>query len=303
MLNSAAIRRHELRLELTVIRLQLRRLLVPLLLAVAASAFAASPTLDRIKATGKVTFGYREAAAPFSVKQRDGRIRGYSVELCEKVVPAIAKTLGLPNLKVEWRAVDSETRIADVVEGRIDVECGTTTMTLARMERVDFSVPIFVDGGSALVRGKEPLRRWADFGGKRIAVLPATTTETALRRALGVFGVTAEFVHVKDGNEGVALVLAGKADGYASDRMLLTQLKLADGRGGELEFVPSDFSFEPYALVLPRNDADFRLLVNRTLTGLYKTGDIDAIFLRWLAPYGQPGPLLNSMFYLNALPD
>jgi ABC-type amino acid transport substrate-binding protein len=110
-------------------------------------------------------------------------------------------------------------------------------------------------------------------------------------------------VPVKDGNEGTALVLAGKADGYASDRMLLTQLKAADPRGEELEFVPSDFSFEPYALVLPRNDADFRLLVNRTLTGLYKSGEIDRIFIRWLAPYGQPGPLLNSMFYLNALPE
>ena len=276
---------------------------MPALLTVAASAFAASPTLDRIRATGKVTFGYREAAAPFSVRQRDGRVRGYSVELCEKVVPAIAKALDLPNLKVEWRPVDSESRISDVVDGKIDAECGTTTMTLARMERVDFSVPIFVDGGSALVRAKEPLSRWTDFKAKRIAVIPATTTETALKRALGVFGVTAQFVHVNDGNEGIALVLGGKADGYASDHMLLTQLKLADARGGELEFVPSDFSFEPYALVLPRNDADFRLLVNRTLTGLYKSGEIDAIFIRWLAPYGQPGALLNSMFYLNALPD
>lgn len=101
---------------LIVIKQSLRRLLVPLLLTVAAGAFAASPTLDRIKATGKVTFGYREAAPPFSVKQRDGRIRGYSVELCEKVVPAIAKALDLANLKVEWRPVDSETRISDVVD-------------------------------------------------------------------------------------------------------------------------------------------------------------------------------------------
>lgn len=288
---------------LTVIKLVVRLVMVPAVLAVAAAAHAASPTLDRIKATGKVTFGYRDAAAPFSVRQRDGRVRGYSVELCEKVAAAIATALKLPNLKVEWVPVDSETRLSDVVAGKVDAECGTTTMTLSRMERVDFSLPIFVDGGSALVRAKDSPQRWADFTGKRIAVIPGTTTETALKRALGVFGVTAQYVPVKDGNEGVALVLAGKADGYASDRMLLTQLKAADARGQELAFVPSDFSFEPYALVLPRNDADFRLLVNRALTGLYKSGDIDGIFIRWLAPYGQPGPLLNSMFYLNALPE
>ncbi len=272
-------------------------------LSLAGMAAAASPTLDRIKSTGSVTFGYREGAAPFSVKQRGGRVRGYSVELCERIAANIGRSLGIANLKVEWRAVDSETRIGDVVSGKVAAECGTTTMTLARMERVDFSVPIFVDGGSALVRAKEPLARLADFAGKRVAVMPGTTTETSLAKALGVFGVKAEFVNVKEGAEGVALLLAGKFDAYASDRMLLTGLKSADARGEELAFLPGDFSFEPYALVLPRNDPDFRLLVNRTLTGLYKSGEIDSIFIKWLAPYGTPGPLLNAMFYLNALPD
>ena len=115
-------------------------------------ASAASPTLDRIKASGTVTFGYRDGAAPFSARQRNGQVRGYSVELCEKVAAAIGRTLGLPNLKVVWRPVDSETRITDVVHRQVDAECGTTTITLSRMERVDFSVPIFIDGGSALVR-------------------------------------------------------------------------------------------------------------------------------------------------------
>ena len=92
------------------------------------------------------------AAPPFSVRQRNGAPRGYSVELCEKVAGAIGKAVGLPGLKVVWRAVDGETRISDVASRKIDAECGTTTITLSRMERVDFSLPIFVDGGSALVR-------------------------------------------------------------------------------------------------------------------------------------------------------
>ena len=279
---------------------------VPVLLAgalLAGAACAASPTLDRIKASGTVTFGYREAAAPFSARQRNGQVRGYSVELCEKVAGAIGKSLGLPNLKVAWRPVDGETRIGDVVSRRIDAECGTTTITLSRMERVDFSVPIFVDGGSALVRAGAGLRDVADLKGKRIAVLPATTTEAALKKALAVHGGTASLVPVKDGAEGVAAVLAGRADAYASDRMLLTQLKDASARGGELAFLANDFSFEPYALVLPRDDPDFRLLVNRALVDLYKHGGIDPIFIRWLAPYGRPGPLLDAMFYLNSLPE
>ncbi|MEP7328291.1 MAG: amino acid ABC transporter substrate-binding protein, partial [Betaproteobacteria bacterium] len=237
------------------------------------------------------------------VKQRDGRVRGYSVELCEKIAASLAKSLGLPTLKVVWRAVDSETRLSDVVNRRIDAECGTTTMTLDRMERVDFSLPIFVDGGSLLVSTMTQATRLTDLKGKRIAVIPNTTTDASLRRALGVVGVTAELVPVKDGAQGVELVLTGRADGYASDRMLLTQLKANDARGDDLALFPVDFSFEPYALVLPRDDPDFRLVVNRTLSGLYKSGEIDGIFIRWLAPYGTPGLLLNSMFYLNALPE
>ena len=281
------------------------RFLVSLVAAwlVAATANAASPTLERIKASSTITFGYRDGAAPFSAKQRNGKVRGYSVELCEKVAAAVGNALKLQNIKIAWRPVDSETRISDVADRKIDAECGTTTITLSRMERVDFSIPIFVDGASALVRAKDPVRQLGDLKGKRIAVMPSTTTETSLKKALALAGVTANFVTVKNGSEGIAAVLAGNADAYASDRMLLAQLKSADDRGGELEFLQNDFSFEPYGLVLPRDDSEFRLLVNRTLSGLYKSGEIDPIFIQWLAPYGRPGPLLNAMYYLNALPD
>jgi ABC-type amino acid transport substrate-binding protein len=133
--------------------------------------------------------------------------------------------------------------------------------------------------------------------------MPSTTTETALRKALAVTGAGATIVPVKDGAEGVAALLAGRVDAYASDRMLLAQLKIDDPKGGELAFLENDFSYEPYAIVVPRDDADFRLLVNRTLISLYKSGEIDPIFIRWLSPYGSPGALLNAMFYLNAFPE
>jgi ABC-type amino acid transport substrate-binding protein len=277
------------------------------LCAVAASgiagvAAAASPTLDRIKATGTVTFAYRDGAAPFSFKARNGRPQGYSVELCERAAAAIGKALAIPALKVEWRPVDAASRLDAVASGQADAECGTTTITLARMERVDFSVPIFVDGGSVLVREKDHLARLTDLKGKKIAVIPGTTTEPALQRALKIIEVTAEFVQVKTSAEGAALLLAGKADAFASDRVVLAGIKLAQGND-ELELINQDFSFEPYALVVRRDDPDFRLAVNRALVGLYKSGEIDAVYVKWLAPLGRPGPLLNAMFYLNSLPD
>jgi len=284
--------------------IRLRVFIASLACLAAAAAMAASPTLDRIKASGSITFGYRDGSAPFSAKQRNGQVRGYSVELCEKVAAAVGRSLGMADLKVVWKPVDNETRISDVAARKIDAECGTTTITLSRMERVDFSVPIFVDGASALVRaGRDAPASVAALAGKKIAVMSSTTTDPALRKALGIAGVTATIVSVKDGAEGVAALLAGKVDAYASDRMLLAKLKIDDPKAGELAFIDTDFSYEPYGIVLPRDDADFRLIVNRTLTGLYKSGEIDPIFIRWLGPYGNPGALLNAMFYLNSLPE
>ena len=284
--------------------IRLRVLLASLACFAVAPAMAASPTLDRIKASGSITFGYRDGSAPFSAKQRNGQVRGYSVELCEKVAAAVGRAVGIANLKVVWTPVDNETRISDVAARKIDAECGTTTITLSRMERVDFSVPIFVDGASALVRaGRDAPTSVAALGGKKIAVMSSTTTDPALRKALAIAGVTATIVPVKDGAEGVAALLAGKVDAYASDRMLLAKLKIDDPKASELAILETDFSYEPYGIVLPRDDADFRLIVNRTLTALYKSGEIDPIFIRWLGPYGMPGALLNAMFYLNSIPE
>jgi polar amino acid transport system substrate-binding protein/glutamate/aspartate transport system substrate-binding protein len=278
-----------------------------LLCAVVASGIAgvtaaASPTLDRIKATGIVTFAYRDGASPFSFKGRNRRPQGYSVELCEKVAAAIGKVLAVPALKIEWRPVDAANRLDAVTSGQVDAECGTTTITLGRMERVDYSVPIFVDGGSVLVRAKDHIARLVDLKGRKIAVIPGTTTEPALQKALKLVDVTADFVPVKTSQDGVALLQEGKIDAYASDRVVLAGIKLAPDHD-ELEIMNSDFSFEPYGLVLRRDDPDFRLAVNRALVGLYKSGEIDAVYVKWLAPLGRPGPLLNAMFYLNSFPE
>ena len=270
-------------------------------LALAAlTADALAGTLDRIRDRQTIVFAYRDGAAPFSFKDRDGNVRGYTAELCTRVAAAIQKQLGLAKLAVEWVPVDADNRIEAVASGRADAECGTTTITLSRMERVDFSVPIFVDGGALAVKAQSPVKRLVDLDGRRVAVIPGTTTERALRAALGLGGARATIVPVTRPEDGAAALREGRADAYAGDRIVLTQLML---RGSDLAVLPDDFSFEPYAIVVHRDDADFRLAVNRALVGLYKRGDIDQVFQHWLAPLGRPSALVNAMFYLNALPD
>ncbi len=266
-------------------------------------AAAASPTLDRIKESGKIVFSYRNAAVPFSFKDREGRVRGYSVDLCTRVATAIQKNLGIPQLQIEWVSVEAATRLEAVASGKVDADCGTTTITLSRMETVDFSLPIFVDGGGVLVRAKKKPMRMAELKGKRIAVIPGTTTETALTNALSALGAPAVLVPVTNSTEGMLLLDRGKVDGYAGDRVVLANLRLRSPNPSALAFVTGDFSYEPYGLALRRDDPDFKLAVNRVLANLYRSGDIDAIFQRWLGAMGNPGTLLHAMFYLNTLPE
>lgn len=274
-----------------------------LVLAAAVGAAEPSRTLDRIRAEGVIHLGYRNGAAPFSFKERDGTVRGYSVELCTRVAAGIQKQLGLTALKLEWTPVDAGDRLEAVTKGKVDIECGTTTITLSRYGRVDFSLPIFVDGGSVLTNADARLSRLVDLKGKRVAVIPGTTTETALKRELAAINAKAELVQVSDGAAGLALLNAGKVDGYASDRIVLVSLRAGNADPARLALLDGDFSFEPYALVVRRDDPDFRLAVNRALVEIYRSGDIDDIFYRWLGALGSPGPLLHSMFYLNTLPE
>ena len=271
-----------------------------LVLIALAAADAAAGTLDRIRDRHTIVFAYRDGAAPFSFKDRDGKVRGYTAELCMRVAAAVQRQLGLASLDVQWIPVDADNRVEAVTSGRADAECGTTTITLSRMERVDFSLPIFVDGGALAVKTQSQVKRLVDLGGRRVAVIPGTTTERALRAALDLAEAKATIVPVVRPDEGAAAVREGRADAYAGDRIVLTQLML---RTSELSVLPDDFSFEPYAIVVRRDDADFRLAVNRALVDLYKRGDIDQIFQQWLAPLGRPSALVNAMFYLNALPD
>ncbi len=259
--------------------------------------------LADIKSTGVIRLGYLGASPPFSFDQGGNKPAGYSVELCRRVAEAIRTQLGLAALRTEWVKLDLANRLAAVRDGKVHIECGTTTWTLSRQESVDFSLMTFVDGGTVLVRNDSEMLRIADLKGKRIAVVPGTTTEGALAAALKRRGLQADVVSAGSHAEGLALLEAGKIDGYASDRLVLLGLGLGSKGANSFRLLDEDFSVEPYALTLPRGEPDLRLAVNRGLARLYRSADIETIFSEWLGELGRPSMLLAALYYLQGIPE
>jgi ABC-type amino acid transport substrate-binding protein len=273
-------------------------------LAAFASAAAQAQTLDKIRKQGVITLGYIDGAAPFSYADANGDPQGYSVELCRAVAEGVAVQLERPQLKTRWVKLSIQNRIDAVRRKQVDVECSTTTWTLGRQRLVDFSLVTFLDGASVLMKLDADAHRLADFGGKRIAVIGGTTTETALRGALTRGLVTAEVVGVKSRDEGLELLRQGQVQGLASDRTTLIGLVVNKGAGGDAyKLLDEDFSIEQYALMLPRGDPDFRLAVNRVLARLYRTGEIRRVYDRWLGPLGAPSPLLSATYFIQGLAE
>ena len=260
-------------------------------------------TLGRIRAANTIRLGYRESSRPFSYLGEDGRPAGYSVELCKHVATGVARQLALPDLKVEWVKVSVADRMQAVAGGRVDLECGSTTASLSRQEQVDFSMLTFLDGGSLLVTDASGIRGVSTLGGKRVAVIPGTTTDTRLREALRRQLIVADVVTVGDHAAGVAALDNGTADAYASDRSILIGVGRTSKDPGKLSLVDDFFSYEPYGLMLRRNDAGFRLTVNRALAALYRTGEIAPIFEKWFGSMRTAGPLIGAMYIINSLPE
>ena len=260
-------------------------------------------TLKKIKTSGTFTIGYREAAPPFSFPGPDKRPVGYSIDLCMHVAGAIQKQLGMPDLKLNWVPVTAENRIDMVAQGKVDIECGTTTASLSRQERVDFSLMTFVDGGSLLTAAGANLRGLADLTDKRIAVIPGTTTEKALADFLKREFISVKVVPVKDHLEGLAAIEKGLADAFASDRGTLIGIAVTSKDPTRFALANVVFSYEPYGLMVRRNDAAFRLAVNRALAGLYRSGGFVPIYERWFGGFGKPSEAIQAMYLLNGLPE
>ena len=261
------------------------------------------PTLAKIKETGAIQLGYREASRPFSFVGNDRQPAGYSVDLCLKVAAAIGQSLKLADLRVTWVPVTPADRIATLVRGNIDLECGSTTITFGRMEQVAFSHMIFVDGGSLLATVASGIVGVKDLAGKRVGVIPNTTTENALAAALAAASITAQTVPVSEHNEGVLGLAAGRLDAYASDHLLLANLLAGAKDPAKLRLSSELFSYEPYGLMLRRGDNAFQAQVNRALSQLYRSGGIVPIYERWLGPFTAASPLVQALYRLHSWPE
>jgi glutamate/aspartate transport system substrate-binding protein len=284
------------------LKIVLAVLMTSLLWAGAAIGQQPDGTLKKIKDSSTFTLGYLTSAPPFSFPGPDKRPVGYSIDLCTQIASSIQKQLGT-SLKLNWVPVTTENRLDMVASGKVDIECGTSTTTLSRQERVDFSLMTFVDGGGLLTRKDFPLRTVADLTDKKIAVIPGTTTETSLAKGLKEEFVSVQTVRVKNHVEGLQAVEKGTADAFASDRGILVGLAVTAKDPSLFALPPLLFSYEPYGFMVRRNDAAFRLAVNRALAGLYRSGDIAAIYERWFGAFGKPSQAIQAMFLLNGLPE
>ena len=163
---------------------RLKNSIVALVLACACAvpSIAAEPTgvLKKIKAAKTIALGYSESAVPFSFVGNDNRPQGYSIDLCKRIAEGIQQQLGLDELRIKWVKVDVSTRIPATMKGTVDIECGSTTHTLSREEKVDFSNMTFVDGGSYISKARATIARLKDLEGKKVSVIPGTTTEKVL---------------------------------------------------------------------------------------------------------------------------
>jgi ABC-type amino acid transport substrate-binding protein len=265
-----------------------------------------TPTFDQIRSSKTLRIAYDPDAPPFSYivpgSPATAAPQGYSVDLCRAVAEQFKDQLKIPDLKVAYVVVNSVTRFDAITDNKADLLCEASTATLSRRAKVDFSIPIFIDGASFAIGPNGP-RDVKQLAGKKVAVLPGTTTEQELRRALTSTQINAEIVLVKTNQEGLDMVEKGQVAAYFADRATLTFLLRKEKQLANLLMADTYLSIEPIALALRRGDSDFRLAVDTALSHIYRRGEIVQIFKGAFGPLTTPSPLLNALFQISGLPD
>jgi glutamate/aspartate transport system substrate-binding protein len=240
-----------------------------------------SGALARIKKTGTVRLGHRDASIPFSYLDRSGRPIGYSIDICGAIVDEIARTLDRDDLKIDYVKVTSETRLAVVAEGLVDLECGSTTNNLERRKVVDFSPMIFVTGTKLMVPIATPWRDFRDLKGRTVIVTRGTTNEQALRALDQKFKLGITLVESPDHEESYKMLAATKADAFATDDVLLYGLIAQHRSQGQFKVVGEYLSYDPYGIAFGRNEPELKASVERAMRNLVVSRDIVAIYARW----------------------
>ncbi|CAH1673731.1 Amino acid ABC transporter substrate-binding protein [Hyphomicrobiales bacterium] len=278
----------------------MRAFLIALLCTVISTASSAADTLARARETGTLRLGFRVDAPPYSYRSVRGEPSGYIVDLCREVAAGLKKAQNLTSLKIEYVEVTSADRLEAVKDGKIDILCDPTSMTMSRRAIVDFSLPTFIDGAGVLYRANEVVRL-EDLRGKKVGVLRGTTTEETLKATLTQLGIQASIVPVQTHPEGVWSLSAGKIDAYFGDRGILNYHLLNSQNRSGMKLSDQYFTFETYALALPRGDEKLRLLVDATLAELYRTDRVKEIYARSFGNF-PPDQFTRALFVINGVP-
>jgi glutamate/aspartate transport system substrate-binding protein len=241
---------------------------------------ALSARAATIKAAGTVRIGYRDALVPFAFAGGDGKPIGYSIDLCRAIVDALAEEVGAPRLGIDFVRVTAQDRLDRVAAGDVDLECGATTITAARAERVAFSPAIFVSGTRIAVPRASRVRGAADLRGRPVAVVAGTTNEAAVRAIDRMRGLALVFVTVPDYPAALEALLGGRADAIAADEVLLRGL-LAQRASHDVIVIGPMLSFEPYGIALPRGVPEIATAADRALRALAASREIEWIYDRW----------------------
>ena len=260
------------------------------LAVLSAPAFAEelTGTLKKIKETGTVTLGHRDASIPFSYLATDPRQPiGYAHDLQLKVVEALKQKLGLPELKVRYNLVTSQTRIPLVQNGTVDLECGSTTNNLERQKQVDFSVGIFEVGTRLLTRKDSGIHDFADLKGKNVVTTAGTTSERLLKAMNAEKQMGMNIISAKDHGESFLMLESGRAVAFMMDDVLLYGEMVKARKPDDWVVVGTPQSFEIYGCMLRKGDPAFKQVVDDALTATYRSGEINALYDKW---FQQPVP-------------
>ncbi len=276
----------------------------------ATSAFAAegsgSYVLQRIKDRGTINMGHREASVPFAWI-KDGNVQGYSIDLCNLFVEKIRSTLKMPDLKVKLVPVTSQTRLALIANGTIDMECGSTTNNLTRQKQVDYLPVTFITGTKLASMKGSGITEIEDLDGKAIALAQGTTNEKAIKSIMKTMGLKIKIVNVKDHPQGWLALTSGRVDAYATDDVLLYGLVSKSKNPDQFQVTGRFLSYDPYGLMVPRDDSTYRRIGTVLLADLMRSGEMLKIYNKWF----NPGPTninmpisdtLRVAFEIQALP-
>jgi len=249
-------------------------------------------TLQKVRDAGGITVGHREASIPFSYRSAKGEPIGYSVDLCKLLVDAISEAVGR-DIAIKWQPVTPETRLQAVASGDVDLECGSTTNNLERQKMVAFSPTMFVSGTKLLVKKGSRIKSFRDLGGKRVVVTAGTTNEKAMRDLAAKFKIDMVLSSTPDHAASFAELKAGKVDAFATDDVLLYGL-IAEAKAQADYVVTGDFlSYDPYAIVYRKGDAQLAQLINDTFHNLAEDREIDRRYEKWFLKKLPSGVALN----------